>query len=73
MKKLLILLIRFYQAGLSPYIGARCRFIPSCSEYFVESLETHGFLKGVLSGTRRICRCHPWGGSGFDPVRPVRK
>jgi putative membrane protein insertion efficiency factor len=49
-----------------------CRFVPSCSTYALEALETHGALRGSALAARRVCRCHPWGGHGFDPV-PERK
>ncbi|MCL2738072.1 MAG: membrane protein insertion efficiency factor YidD [Bacteroidales bacterium] len=64
----LVGLIRFYQYGISPFIAKSCRFIPSCSEYAIEALYKHGPLKGLYLTLRRILRCHPWGGSGYDPV-----
>ncbi|MEM7467455.1 MAG: membrane protein insertion efficiency factor YidD [Pseudomonadota bacterium] len=63
-----ILLIKAYQLILSPIIGPRCRYLPTCSEYTLEAISTHGLLKGVSLGARRLARCHPWGGSGYDPV-----
>lgn len=63
-------LIRAYQLLVSPLIGPTCRYLPSCSAYAVEAVEVHGALKGGLLATKRICRCHPWGGSGYDPVPP---
>lgn len=60
--------IRVYQWTLAPVIGVNCRFAPSCSEYACEAIGTHGALAGVYLGARRLVRCHPWGGSGFDPV-----
>lgn len=72
--QVLILLIRLYQVTLSPLKtillgpGARCRFHPTCSQYAAESLRIHGFFKGGAYALRRILRCHPWGGSGYDPV-----
>ena len=74
MKWIVRLLIRGYQKGLSPFIhfiggpGAGCRFRPTCSEYFLQAVEAHGVLKGGWLGVRRLARCHPWGGSGYDPV-----
>lgn len=74
MKWIVRLLIRGYQKGLSPFIhfiggpGAGCRFRPTCSEYFLQAVEAHGVLKGGWLGVCRIARCHPWGGSGYDPV-----
>jgi hypothetical protein len=65
--------IRFYQKFLSPVLHAfggpnGCRFHPTCSEYWLEAIETRGLFRGSLLGLRRIGRCHPWGGSGLDPV-----
>jgi len=68
MKKLLLLLIRLYRYALSPLLGSRCRFYPSCSEYTAEAIERHGAWNGARLGARRICRCHPWHPGGFDPV-----
>ena len=67
MKKLLIYLIRGYQ--VIPFIGHdMCRFTPTCSEYMIEAIKIHGVVKGLWLGTKRLLRCHPWGGSGYDPV-----
>jgi len=68
MKTLLLAAIRFYQLCLSPFLGAGCRFTPSCSHYAAEAMEKHGVLKGGLMAIRRLLRCHPFGSSGFDPV-----
>lgn len=68
MKLLLLALIRIYQYTISPLLGRRCRFFPSCSEYTAEALEKHGALKGARLGLKRISRCHPWNPGGFDPV-----
>lgn len=64
----MILLIRFYQYAISPYLGRSCRYTPTCSQYFIEAVKKHGPFKGGYLGTRRILRCHPWGGHGYDPV-----
>ena len=64
----LIGLIRFYQYALSPLLGKRCRFFPSCSEYAIEAIRRHGVVKGLWLATRRIGRCHPWHPGGYDPV-----
>ena len=64
----LILLIRFYQGAISPMFPAACRFLPTCSQYALEAIRRHGPLKGGWLALKRICRCHPWGGSGYDPV-----
>jgi len=61
-------LVRGYQLLISPYLAPRCRYMPTCSAYAVEALETHGAFKGGWLAIRRIVRCHPWGGFGFDPV-----
>ncbi|MBQ0122449.1 MAG: membrane protein insertion efficiency factor YidD [Bacteroidales bacterium] len=61
-------LIRFYQIFLSPYMGRQCRYTPTCSNYALEALRKHGLLKGSFLALRRILRCAPWGGSGYDPV-----
>ena len=63
-----ILPIRFYQVAISPYTPPSCRFIPSCSEYARQAIAKHGPLKGSALALWRILRCHPWGGSGYDPV-----
>jgi len=64
-------LIRFYQYFISPLWPGVCRYGPSCSEYGREAFERHGLLRGGWLTLRRILRCHPWGGSGYDPVPPV--
>jgi len=61
-------LIRFYQLFLSPLLPPSCRYLPTCSEYGLQALERHGALRGGWLTARRLCRCHPWGGSGYDPV-----
>lgn len=76
MKFLVRILIRFYQKLISPgihFIGgpnSGCRFTPTCSEYFLEAVESHGVVRGTWLGIRRIVRCQPWGGCGHDPVPP---
>ncbi len=65
---LLILPIRFYQKCISPLTPPSCRFTPTCSQYAVQALRRHGPLKGLWLALKRILRCHPWGGSGYDPV-----
>ena len=64
----LLLLIRAYQLTISPMLGSRCRFHPSCSEYSMEALRNHGLLRGLWLAFRRIGRCHPWHPGGYDPV-----
>jgi len=70
MKTLLSLLLRAYQVVLSPLMGPRCRFYPSCSNYAIEALRIHGAGRGSWLAARRICRCHPWHPGGVDPVPP---
>jgi putative membrane protein insertion efficiency factor len=70
MKTLFILLVRVYQYGISSWIPARCRFTPTCSAYAIEALRTHGACAGVKLALQRLLRCHPFGGSGYDPVPP---
>lgn len=67
-----LMLIRFYQKCLSPLMPNVCRYKPSCSEYMFEAIQVHGVIKGIYLGTKRLLRCHPWGGSGFDPVPPKK-
>lgn len=71
--KILILPIRFYQGAISPLLPPACRYTPTCSQYAVEALTVHGPFKGSWLAVKRICRCHPWGGSGYDPVPPKTK
>ena len=68
-----ILLVRFYQLAISPWMGSNCRYQPTCSSYMIEALKEHGLLKGLWLGTKRIGRCHPWGGHGYDPVPKNKK
>ncbi|MFH1196585.1 MAG: membrane protein insertion efficiency factor YidD [bacterium] len=63
-----IFLIRFYQLLISPILPSSCRYSPTCSQYTLEALKKYGFFKGIWLGIKRISRCHPWGGSGYDPV-----
>jgi len=63
-----ILPIKLYQILLSPLLGQSCRYHPTCSQYTIEAIEKYGPVKGIWLGTKRIARCHPWGGSGHDPV-----
>ena len=68
--RVLVRLIRLYRVTLSPLLGPRCRYLPSCSEYAAEALQVHGLLRGGGLAASRLLRCHPWGGSGIDPVPP---
>lgn len=68
-KWLFILPVRFYQMAISPMLGAsKCRYQPTCSHYMIGAIEEWGVFKGVWLGLKRISSCHPWGGSGYDPV-----
>lgn len=69
----LILLVRFYQVAISPYMPSSCRYSPTCSHYTIEALNKHGLLKGSWFAIKRISSCHPWGGSGYDPVPEKKK
>ncbi len=69
----LIKFIKIYKYLISPLIGPSCRFLPTCSEYSIEALKTFGFSKGLLLSIKRITSCHPWGKSGFDPVKKEMK
>lgn len=63
-----IMLVKFYQAAISPYLGSNCRHSPTCSNYMLEAIDEWGIYKGLWLGIKRIGKCHPWGTSGHDPV-----
>ncbi len=71
MTTLLRFLLRAYQLMISPLLGPRCRFYPSCSNYALEALQVHGAGKGSWLAAKRVCRCHPFNDGGFDPVPPA--
>ena len=75
--KLLIKFIKTYKYIISPLIGPSCRYLPTCSEYFIDSIEEEGIFKGTIKGTKRLLSCHPikilGGGEGFDPVKKKSK
>ena len=64
----LVLFIRGYQLIISPILGSNCRFMPTCSEYAMESLKEYGLIKGTFLSIKRIGKCHPWGRHGYDPI-----
>ncbi len=68
MSALAILIIRFYRFAISPWLGQRCRFYPSCSAYALDAYRLHGFWGGTWRTIKRLLRCHPWNPGGFDPV-----
>jgi len=70
MKKLLVSILRAYQVLLSPMLGQRCRFYPTCSNYAIEALHVHGAARGSWLAARRVCRCHPFNEGGVDLVPP---
>ena len=76
-KYILIKIIKLYKLYISPYLGNNCRYLPTCSEYFIDSLEGEGVFRGTIKGTKRILSCHPikflGGGEGFDPVKKKSK
>jgi uncharacterized protein len=74
--KALIVIIKTYKLFISPYMGNNCRYLPTCSDYFIESLNKHGLLNGIYLGTKRLLSCHPikflGGSEGFDPVNNIK-
>ncbi len=76
-KIILIKIIKIYKIFVSPFLGPKCRYLPTCSEYFIDSLNEYGLIKGIINGTKRIFSCHPirflGGGEGFDPVKKKDK
>ena len=77
LKIIIIKIIKLYQIVISPYLGSNCRYLPTCSEYFIESLNEYGIFKGTIKGSKRILSCHPvkflGGREGFDPVKKNNK
>ena len=72
-KHITILIVRFYQVGISPYFPSSCRHVPTCSGYMLEAIQEWGVVKGVSLGLRRLSKCHPWGTHGYDPVPKKKK
>ena len=71
MRWLILQLIRAYQYGISPLLPSRCRYLPTCSQYAIEAIQQHGVIRGGWLAMKRVGRCHPWGGHGYDPVPGV--
>jgi len=69
MRIILISILKFYKATISPWLPPSCRFVPTCSEYACEAIERHGALRGSAMGLRRLLRCHPFHSGGYDPVK----
>jgi putative membrane protein insertion efficiency factor len=67
-KSVLLVLLRAYKLGISPFLGQNCRFLPSCSDYAAQAITEHGALKGGILAAKRLARCHPWHPGGLDPV-----
>lgn len=70
---LFIGIIKFYKKAVSPWLPGACRYEPTCSEYMIEAIHQYGAWYGLILGFKRIGRCHPWGGSGYDPVPKQNK
>jgi len=68
MKRLTLVMIRFYQKAVSPWLPPACRYYPTCSAYAIEAIERYGFFRGAVLATKRILRCHPFHAGGYDPV-----
>ena len=68
LKRFLLGCIRIYKLTLSPLFAGSCRYVPGCADYMSEAIERHGVIRGGWLGTKRLCRCHPFGGHGYDPV-----
>lgn len=71
MSKILIILIRAYQLHISPFLAPACRFYPTCSQYAIDALASHGTVRGLYLAVRRLLRCHPYNPGGFDPVEDI--
>ena len=73
LKTFFISLIKFYKKFLSPFLGANCRYIPTCSDYAIQAIEQKGIIKGIYISFKRVLRCHPFGSYGYDPVSNKRR
>jgi len=72
LNSVLIFFIKIYKYCISPYLHSNCRYLPTCSEYFIDSLKLNGPFIGAWMGMKRILKCHPWGGEGFDPAKKIK-
>ena len=72
-KILILILLKAYKFLISPFIGTNCRFLPSCSDYASEAIDSKGVIKGGALAIKRLTKCHPWGKSGYDPVNKQKK
>ena len=68
LSRLFIFFVLCYRASLGKLMGGHCRYHPTCSQYMIDAIHKYGAIRGAWRGIKRICRCHPWGGSGFDPA-----
>lgn len=68
LRNILLLPVYFYRYCISPFTPSACRYLPTCSQYMVEAVKKYGIIKGGWLGIKRLLRCNPWGGSGYDPV-----
>lgn len=73
LQKLSLILLKFYKNAISPFLPHACRFTPTCSEYMMQAIQIHGFIKGFYLGIKRLLKCNPWGGHGYDPVPTKHK
>ena len=73
LKTFFISLIKFYKIFLSPFLGANCRYVPTCSDYAIQAIEQKGIIKGIYISFKSVLRCHPFGSSGYDPVSNKRR
>ncbi len=71
--KIFIKFIQIYKILISPFLGYNCRYLPTCSDYSIEALKKFGLIKGITLILKRILKCHPWGGGGFDPIKKQMK
>ena len=67
-RQVYLLPVRFYRLTLARWMGGQCRFLPTCSQYFIDAVEKKGIIRGTFKGLWRLLRCHPWSKGGYDPV-----